>query len=163
MCDAVGTAHALSRRQRMAIVGADEAGVVAMDVAAPAMLATEAAAPRGHGDPDAWRHRTRLILLGVAGGPVWSGDVHGISSAIVVDGRVYVVDCGDGVWQQLERADLGGDATVFGTLDDLRAVFLTHLHSDHSIDYNNLLLFGIVALQDRVSDPVHVYGPGDRG
>jgi ribonuclease BN (tRNA processing enzyme) len=39
------------------------------------------------------------------------------------------------------------------------------LHSDHSVDYNNLLLFGTTnGLGGRAgSDPVHVYGPGDRG
>ena len=35
-----------------------------------------------------------LVLLGVAGGPTWYGNdaPHGISSALVVDGKAYIVD-----------------------------------------------------------------------
>jgi ribonuclease BN (tRNA processing enzyme) len=51
---------------------------------------------------------------------------------IVAGGRLFVVDCGDGVARQLVLAGL--------SLVDLRHVFITHHHSDHDADYGNLLL-----------------------
>jgi ribonuclease BN (tRNA processing enzyme) len=54
------------------------------------------------------------------------------AQAIVVNGVLYVVDCGDGVARQLAIAGL--------PLQTLRHVFVTHHHSDHNADYGNLLL-----------------------
>jgi len=92
---------------------------------------------------------TRLVLLGTAGGPLPSPLRAGVSQAIVVGGRVHLVDCGSGVTRQLRRARL---------LKDLHRVFITHLHSDHACDYFNLFLLGWPILQR--NPPVHVYGPG---
>jgi ribonuclease BN (tRNA processing enzyme) len=108
------------------------------------------------------RSGARLVLLGTAGGPVWYGHREGIGSAVVVDGDVYLVDCGEGVGQQYRRA---GFAPFEGrrTLQGLRGIFLTHLHSDHCIDYFNMLLFSWfngIGLNPHV---VQVYGPGNRG
>jgi ribonuclease BN (tRNA processing enzyme) len=76
----------------------------------------------------------------------------GISQAVVVGGRAYVVDCGSGVARQLRRARL---------LKHLHQVLLTHLHSDHDCDYFNLFLLGWPILQ--WNPPVDVYGPGPAG
>jgi ribonuclease BN (tRNA processing enzyme) len=95
---------------------------------------------------------TRLVLLGTAGGPLPSPLRSGISQAVVVGERVYLVDCGSGVTRQLRRARL---------LKDLHAVFLTHLHSDHDCDYFNLFLLGWPILQ--WNPPVRAYGPGSAG
>jgi len=95
---------------------------------------------------------TRLVLLGTAGGPLPSPVRSGISQAIVVGERVYLVDCGSGVTRQLRRARL---------LKHLHEVFLTHLHSDHDCDYFNLFLLGWPILQ--WNPPVDVYGPGSAG
>jgi len=76
----------------------------------------------------------------------------GISQAVVVGERAYLVDCGSGVTRQLRRARL---------LRDLHQVFLTHLHSDHDCDYFNLFLLGWPILQ--WNRPVHAYGPGPAG
>ena len=59
----------------------------------------------------------------------------GISNAVVVDGEAYVVDCGEGVHRQLWRAGIAmnrGRVPQDGAA--VRALFLTHLHSDHVID-----------------------------
>jgi ribonuclease BN (tRNA processing enzyme) len=108
------------------------------------------------------RHRTRLVLLGTAGGPVWYGHREGIGSAVVVDGDVYLIDCGEGVGQQYRRANF---APFEGrrTLRGLRGIFLTHLHSDHCIDYFNILLFSWFNGIGLSPHLVHVYGPGNRG
>ncbi|MGI9032130.1 MAG: MBL fold metallo-hydrolase [Acidimicrobiales bacterium] len=95
---------------------------------------------------------TKLVLLGTAGGPLPSPTRSGIAHALVVGGRVHVVDCGSGVARQLRRARL---------LSTLHRVFLTHLHSDHDCDYFNLFLLGWPVLQ--WSPPVHAYGPGTAG
>jgi len=95
---------------------------------------------------------TRLVLLGTAGGPLPSPCRSGIAHAVVVGGRVHVVDCGTGVTGQLRRARL---------LSQLHQVFITHLHSDHACDYFNLFLLGWPVLQH--NPPVSVYGPGSAG
>jgi ribonuclease BN (tRNA processing enzyme) len=48
----------------------------------------------------------------------------------------------------------GLSRTVTGS--SLRAVFLTHLHSDHTVDYPNLLLFGLFTGLDRAASPLKV-------
>ncbi len=104
-------------------------------------------------------HRTRLVLLGTAGGPVWYGHREGIGSAVAVNGEVYLVDCGEGVAQQYRRA---GFAPFEGrrTLRGLRGIFLTHLHSDHCIDYFNILLFSWFNGIGTNPHRVQVFGPG---
>jgi ribonuclease BN (tRNA processing enzyme) len=93
-----------------------------------------------------------LVLLGTAGGPLPSTVRSGISQAVVVGGRVHLVDCGSGVTRQLRRARL---------LSSLHHVYLTHLHSDHDCDYFNLFLLGWPILQ--WNPPVQVFGPGPAG
>lgn len=92
--------------------------------------------------------RTRLILLGTAGGPSPKPERSGPSQAIVVDDAVYVVDCGDGVARQFVRAGL--------SFPNLAGVFLTHQHSDHNADFGNLFLLGWTT---GLSQAVPAYGP----
>jgi ribonuclease BN (tRNA processing enzyme) len=92
--------------------------------------------------------RTRLILLGTAGGPTPKKTRAAPSQAIVIDGRVYVVDCGNGVARQLTLAGL--------PLAAIRHVFITHHHSDHSADYGTLLL---LAWGDALTTRVDTWGP----
>jgi ribonuclease BN (tRNA processing enzyme) len=103
------------------------------------------------------RAQHHVVTLGTAGGPrFWKGATRtGIATAVVVDDGFYLVDCGHGVGRQLERAGLD--------LADLKGVFITHLHSDHTVDLNTLGLFGMFELQHRLGNPVPIFGPGDRG
>jgi ribonuclease BN (tRNA processing enzyme) len=48
-------------------------------------------------------------------------------------------------------------------MQTLRAMFLTHLHSDHLSDYFNLFLYGWYNGLVGRKAPVQVYGPGRRG
>lgn len=99
----------------------------------------------------------KVVLLGTAGGPTWLNG-HGragISSALVVDGEVYLVDCGIGAGRQYFRAGLD--------LKDLRGIFLTHLHSDHISEYFNLQLYGWYSNLELIDRPVQAFGPGPRG
>ena len=92
--------------------------------------------------------RTRLILLGTGGGPSPKRLRSAPAQAILVGEDVYVVDCGDGVARQMALAGVA--------LSRIRAVFITHHHSDHDADYGNLLLLGWI---DGLRPTVDAYGP----
>jgi ribonuclease BN (tRNA processing enzyme) len=96
---------------------------------------------------------TELVLLGTAGAPLPVAGRRGSASALVVDGRTFVVDCGRGAPSAF--ADAGLD---FRHLD---AVFLTHLHADHTGDLPGMLLYGwgVRADGDDALPPIRVYGP----
>ncbi|WP_245570406.1 MBL fold metallo-hydrolase [Microbacterium luticocti] len=100
-----------------------------------------------------------IITLGTAGGPRWwtpadAAPRFGISTAVVVGDRSYLVDAGLGAGRQFTRAGLD--------FSQLGGIFLTHLHSDHTTDLANLALFGMFRLPD-ASTPIPILGPGDRG
>lgn len=114
-----------------------------------AALATAAPALGAIGRTPARRaSRARLVLLGTGGGPSPKPDRSAPAQAIVVDDAVYLVDCGNGTPRQYVRAGLRFPA--------LRALFLTHQHSDHNADYGNLFLLGWTS---GLSQPVDAYGP----
>jgi len=75
---------------------------------------------------------TKLVLLGTAGGPAVKKSRAQPASAVVVNGDIYVLDAGDGVARQLALAGF--------SVTRVRAVFITHNHSDHMADYGTLLL-----------------------
>ncbi|WP_182357685.1 MBL fold metallo-hydrolase [Tomitella gaofuii] len=109
-------------------------------------------------------YRTRVSLLGTAGGPPWwdGSDRTGISTAIKVGDAVYLIDCGEGWGPQYRRAGLGPDGFEHG-IDNLRAVFITHHHSDHTVDYPNLLVLAWHNGSNGLRQPIRIIGPGDRG
>jgi ribonuclease BN (tRNA processing enzyme) len=92
--------------------------------------------------------KSRLILLGTAGGPTPKPNRAAPAQVIVVDDAAYVIDCGNGVARQLVLAKL--------KLGSIRSVFLTHHHSDHNADYGNLLLLGWAS---DLATRVDAYGP----
>lgn len=91
---------------------------------------------------------TQLILLGTAGGPAPKRTRSAPAQAIIVNGATYVIDCGNGVARQLVHAGI--------RLDSLRAVGITHHHSDHNADYGNLYLLAWAANLER---RVPAFGP----
>ena len=91
---------------------------------------------------------TRLILLGTGGGPMPKVTRSAPANAVVVDGVTYIVDCGNGVARQVARAGL--------SFRSLRAVFITHHHSDHNADFGNLFL---LIWTGGLDAPVDTYGP----
>jgi ribonuclease BN (tRNA processing enzyme) len=92
--------------------------------------------------------RSKLILLGTAGGPSPKVDRSAPANAIVVGNDIYVIDCGNGVARQMVLAGLD--------LGNIRDVFITHQHSDHNADYGNLLL---LAWATDLHTRVDTYGP----
>ncbi|WP_156760823.1 MBL fold metallo-hydrolase [Microbacterium karelineae] len=121
------------------------------DGSSPSPQVSDAAAPS-----DGPRAPLEVITLGTKGGPPPDPDRAGISTAVIVDGAVYVVDAGRGSLTQYVRAGLA--------LADLTAMFVTHLHIDHVADlYDYFLLGGNANFGDTVPDRVPVYGPGPAG
>jgi ribonuclease BN (tRNA processing enzyme) len=111
-------------------------------------------------------HRTQLVLLGTSGGPAyWPGTTRaGIASAVLVGDRYYLVDTGAGVVRQAREAHLGSwRHDTDGPLDTLAGIFLTHLHSDHVVDLNNVLTEGLYNGLQLVDGPLPIWGPGNRG
>ncbi len=109
-------------------------------------------------------YRTKLVLLGTAGGRTsWNGTkLGGISSAIEVDGDVYLVDFGEGWQRHFLQAGLGGKHPG-GGLAALRAAFITHLHADQVVGYPGLFMFGTSDGLSTRRSPVRIFGPGSRG
>ncbi|MFZ0252099.1 MAG: MBL fold metallo-hydrolase [Acidimicrobiales bacterium] len=98
---------------------------------------------------------TELVLLGTAGAPMPVRGRGGIASAVVVDGRVFMIDCGRGAPSAFAEAGLD--------FRRLEAVFLTHLHVDHTGDLTGMLLYPWGARAGADGDPlppVLVCGPG---
>ena len=93
-----------------------------------------------------------VILLGTNGGPPPLAARFGISSALVVNGKTYVIDCGRGSLSQYVRAGL--------TLPSLAGIFLTHLHSDHTVDYFS---YPLLSATTGAFQSTEVYGPGPAG
>lgn len=103
-------------------------------------------------DPQATR--TQVVLLGT-GNPPADPDRSGPATAIVVNGTPYLVDFGAGVVRRAKSAVADrGIAALEPT--NFRVVFVTHLHSDHTVGYPDLILTPWV-LGRRV--PLEVYGP----
>ena len=97
---------------------------------------------------------TELVLLGTAGAPMPIAGRGGICSVVVVDERVFMIDCGRGAPTAFVEASL--DFTR------LEAVFITHLHVDHTGDLTGMLLYpwGVRAHPDGSPlPPIRVYGP----
>lgn len=142
-----------------------------LPVAVAPAAATATPGPTPGATPDArGRHRTQLVLLGTGGGPVWwpGSDREGIGSAVVVDGDVYLVDFGEGSGRRFKQAALVPEemqtAGGFWGEELIRAMFITHLHSDHVQDYFDYFVMGWVnGLKTRPFDvPIQVHGPGPR-
>src|SRR5690349_5119458 len=113
---------------------------------AAALAAAAALPPAGFAQPDA---RTRLVLLGTGGGPRITANGRSKPANLIVAGGVpYVIDCGEGVALQYVRAGFA--------LNRLRYLFITHHHSDHNLDYGNLINDAWVA---GLKTPVDAYGP----
>ena len=96
---------------------------------------------------------TELVLLGTAGAPMPVAGRSGISSSIIVDGRIFVVDCGRGSPSAFVGAGLD--------FSRLEAVFLTHLHADHTGDLAGMIVYpwGGRMGADGPLAPIRVYGP----
>ncbi len=97
---------------------------------------------------------TRVVLLGT-GNPQPDPDRSGPATAVVVGGSAYLVDFGPGVVRRAAAAQLDRGIAALEP-SNLRVVFLTHLHSDHTAGYPDLILTPWVMGRRQ---PLEVYGP----
>ena len=96
----------------------------------------------------------RLVLLGT-GTPNSDPARSGPAVAVIVGGESYLVDAGPGI---VRRAAAAAERGVDGLHNSqLQRVFITHLHSDHTLGLPDLLLSPWTA-DDREA-PLEVYGP----
>jgi len=97
--------------------------------------------------------RTQVVFLGT-GTPRPDPERSGPATAIVVNGSPYLVDFGPGV---VRRAAAAFDKGVKGlAVEKLDIAFVTHLHSDHTVGYPDLIFTSWVQGRDK---PLRVYGP----
>jgi ribonuclease BN (tRNA processing enzyme) len=103
--------------------------------------------------------RTRLVLLGTAGGSAPRSTRCGYANALIVGDVAYLVDCGEGVHTQLHRAGLVATRRFGGSGQRpvIESIFVTHLHADHVMDLANVLQ------GSWPSSTIDVYGPGPAG
>jgi ribonuclease BN (tRNA processing enzyme) len=141
-CGAEGV-HGLSRR---ALLTASMAGV-----AGGAVLGLPGVAAAS---PDTPMPENALVTLGVQAGPPPVPNRTGIATTVKVGGDLYQIDCGLGSLNAFTNAGFRFDA--------LKAVFITHLHTDHLTDYGSFLMSGGYTAS-KGKAPVPVYGPGPAG
>ena len=98
--------------------------------------------------------RTRVVLLGT-GTPVPDPDRSGPATAIVIGDSTYLVDFGLGVVRRAQAAVLERGITALEP-GNLKVAFVTHLHSDHTAGYSDLIFTGWTSGR---STPLEVYGP----
>jgi ribonuclease BN (tRNA processing enzyme) len=98
---------------------------------------------------------TQIVMLGT-GTPYPDPDRSGPATGIIVDDRPYLVDFGPGVIRRVAAAYRKG-VTAFGRSGiNIKTAFLTHLHSDHTMGYPDLILTPWTMGR---SEPLTVYGP----
>jgi len=95
----------------------------------------------------AFAQDTHVILLGT-GNPNPEPQRMGPAVAIVSGERAYIVDCGPGVVRRAAEAGL--------KMEQLTRAFVTHLHSDHTTGYPDLIFTPAVTGR---KEPLEVFGP----
>lgn len=91
---------------------------------------------------------SKLVLLGTGGGPTPKAERNAACNAIVVGDATYIIDAGNGVARQMAFANL--------PFDSIRAMGITHHHSDHNADAGTLLHLAWCA---NLQGPVETFGP----
>ena len=91
--------------------------------------------------------KTRLILLGT-GTPNALPNRYGPCVAIIVNSTPYLFDFGSGLVRRMKQSKID--------IKTIKTVFLTHLHTDHTIGYPDLIFTTWVLGRQ---NPLEVYGP----
>src|SRR4029077_3559733 len=102
------------------------------------------------------QQKTQIVMLGT-GNPNPDPERSGPATAIVVNGSSYLIDCGTGV---VRRAAAAAEKYKIPALQaqNLKIVFITHLHSDHTLGLPDLILTPWVMGR---AEPLKIYGPAE--
>jgi len=119
-----------------------------------ALIAFASLPLHGQQPPAVPASRTQVVLLGT-GDPAADPDQSGPATAVVVNDTPYLVDLGAGVVRRAKAASLDRGIKALEPTN-LRVAFLTHLHSDHTVGYPDLILTPWVLGR---RNPIEVYGP----
>ncbi len=98
--------------------------------------------------------KTQVVILGT-GTPVLDPDRSGPAVAVVVNGAAYLVDFGPGVVRRAAAAERDKKVSALKPAN-IKVVFATHLHSDHTAGLADLYLSP--AVEGRPG-PLELYGP----
>lgn len=141
---ASGASHFVARRVPASVAGAG-ALAAARNSAPPA--ATAGSVPRNSKDAS-------VVILGT-GTPIPDPDRSGPAVAVYAGGRAYLVDAGAGVVRRARQAAEKNGMPGLRPIS-LSLLFLTHLHSDHTVGYPDLIFTPAVIGRP---GPLEVYGP----
>ncbi len=97
--------------------------------------------------------KTQIVMLGT-GTPNADPDSSGASVTIIVNDTPYIIDFGPGVVRRAEAARRKGIPGL--AMPKLSKAFVTHLHSDHTLGFADLI-FSPWVLERK--DPLEVFGP----
>jgi len=100
------------------------------------------------GEPQEKSQDTTVVILLGTGNPYPDPERHGAATAVVVGEQVFLFDAGAGVMRQIKAANL--------PISNVTAFFLTHLHSDHTLGYPDLIFTTWLM---RRNAPLQAYGP----
>jgi len=101
----------------------------------------------------AQQSKTQVVLLGT-GTPNADPDRSGPAVAVIVNDVPYVVDAGPGVVRRAAAAARNGVKGL--SVEKLRRLFITHLHSDHTTGLPDFIFTPAVLERDA---PLEIYGP----
>ena len=110
-------------------------------------LASAAKVPMAAAQTSA-KPRSRVVFLGTKGGPRVETGRSNPANLIEVNGTRIVLDCGMGVSHQLAEAHV--------PLTSIKYILISHHHSDHNLEYGNLVYSAWAA---GLSTPIHSFGP----
>jgi len=116
--------------------------VVVLALAAVARIAAQQGPP---GRPAA---ASQFVVLGTASGPNSEATRAQPANVLIVAGQPYLIDAGDGAVAQMAKAGL--------RLGGVRAVFLSHLHFDHT---GGMLAVLGLRMQLEVRGKLRIFGP----
>jgi ribonuclease BN (tRNA processing enzyme) len=95
----------------------------------------------------------RVVMLGT-GTPIADPDRSGPAVAVIVGDKAYLVDAGPGIVRRAAAAMQRGETALRPA--SLDVVFLTHLHTDHTVGLTDLMFTPWVLEREA---PLHVFGP----
>ncbi len=98
---------------------------------------------------------TQIVMLGT-GTPRPDPERSGPATAIIANGKPYLVDFGPGVIRRAAAAYQRGVSALGRGVVNVTTAFLTHLHADHTAGYPDLILTPWIMGR---THPLDVYGP----